>query len=219
MFVAVLLFPSNHCPIDDGGWLTDMIYITYVTFVDNLLLVGTNGGHLLVFKIQEFHSPPRYRCRQISCPGAYSLQLSNNCSQELSYKLLAGTYCGPRSIVSIHSTPLRRDSCCSPISSPLRYTPGSTLNILVVLDCENGQNSSVCQGQVQTFEMVSSPQESPLTSPMAVSGRLSASSLPPRASSSLRRESLSQLDGSMPKLRVTGVSANAMSCLPLQDSD
>lgn len=217
--VAFFLFSlhSNHCPLDDGR-LKDIIYITYVTCVDNLLLVGTNGGHLLVFRTQESQSPPRYRTRQISSPG-FSLQLTQNRSQQFNYKLLAGTYCAPRPIVAIHSTPVRGDGCCSPLSSPIRYTPGPTLNILVVLDSENGQDQSVCQGQVQMFEMVSSPQESPLTSPMTITGRLSTSSVPSRLSYSLRRNSLSQLGGSMPKLSLAGASANAMSCLPLQDSD
>ena len=130
-------------------------------------------------------------------------------------RLVAGTHCGSNPIINIYPTPLQLENG---FPSPVSPTP--VLNVLIVCgSSDTSVTSSV--GQVQLYELVTSPHQSPLTSPMNITGRqssLSSSSLPGSSSRLLRKSSIDEC-GSLPPLSLTGASLNSASLLPLMNSD
>lgn len=124
---------------------------------------------------------------------------------EDSYRLIAGTHCSSSPIVDIHPTPFETDF-------PSPATPTPVVNVLVICG-----DSSMSNGSAQLLELISSPYQSPITSPAAsISGRVSVSSTASTPSSlSLKRLSVSEC-GSLPPLDLAGAFHNSRTLLPLR---
>lgn len=201
---SLLSFPiSNHCTTE--GVLADSFaQITAINFSYPLLFVGTRGGHLLSFKIQEDLMPS---------PGQSS-------GPSFSHRIVAGAFCcAGRPVVSIHSTPVSS----SLYPSPLPPTPLPTMHILVLLGNSENSSPSKVGCLAQMYELSSSPRPSPLNSPMqSLSSFCSLSSSPFSSSFSARRNSLAHLpegSSSLPKLSLVSAAKTSQSFLPLPDSD
>ena len=181
--------------------------ISALTFSYPLLFVGTRGGHLLSFKIQE---DLRTSPRKSSTPL-------------LSHRIAAATYCSAgRPVISIHTVPVSSSFCPSPLSC----TPVPAMHVLVMLGSSESKNNSSQSGDgclAQIYELISSPTSSPLTSPMqSVASVHSLPSSPLSFSFTNRRNSLAALSdpsSSLPKLSLVGAAKNSRSFLPLPDSD
>ncbi len=120
------------------------------------------------------------------------------------HRLIAGTHCSSSPIVDIHPTPFETDF-------PSPATPTPAVNVLVICG-----DSSMSNGSAQLFELISSPYQSPITSPMSISGRVSVSSTASTPSSlSLKRLSVSEC-GSLPPLDLAGAFHNSRTLLPLR---
>lgn len=197
---------SNYCTTD--GWVDDFAQITALSFTYPQLFIGTNGGHLLVFKILD--DLPVNRRDSITKAAAVA---SNRTKPTMEYKLLAATHCGPVQIIGIHPIPVRGDfSCRFPFESPLG-TPSSSMQVLLVCRSKVNDEETVSSSQVQLYELyAASPRGSLLVSP--VSCRSDTCSL--SSSFSSRRGSVSKL---LPKLTLHSVSENTLTYLPLKDSD
>lgn len=191
--------------------------VTVIVCSESLLLVGTQGGYLLIFSIQKrLHTRTVNRTRHISYSTEQdtpTLSLPNPSPKSrrtnkrgLEYKLVAATHCCPRPVVSIHLVGIAGIS-----ESPLPSSPNHCHNILVMFG-SGDENGTSCQGLVHLYEMGNSPLSSPMTSPQ---GRLSSSSS--LSISSLRRGSLQDSD-TMPKLRLHRVTEGSVSYLPLPDN-
>ena len=205
---------SDHCTTQ-GSLVDDFAQITALSFSYPLLFVGTRGGHLLSFRIQEdlTASPTRVL----------------NSTPLLTHRIAAATYCsaGNRPIVSIHSTPVPGSLC----PSPLPPTPAPTMHVLVVLGhSEENRESSPTNtsggGLAQLYELSGSPRPSPITSPFnsVLLGGVSPTTSSPVSFSfpSSRRDSLANLaepGSSLPKLSLVSVHRQTSSYLPLRDSD
>ena len=200
---------SNYCTTQ-GSLVDDFAQITALNFSYPLLFVGTRGGHLLSFRVQEdlTVSPDQ------SSRSCYSLP-------PMSYRIAAATYCSAaRPIINIHPTPVPSSLC----PSPLPPTPTPTMHVLVVLgnsESEESNTPPAAGSLVQLYELSGSPRPSPLTSPMqSVTGALSSMpSSPVSFSFSGRRDSLSNLGSSLPKLSLVSAARDSSSFLPLPDSD
>ena len=210
---------SDHCTTQ-GSLVDDFAQITALSFSYPLLFVGTRGGHLLSFRIQE--DPTASPSRGL------------NSSPLLTHRIAGATYCsaGNRPIVSIYSTPVPSSLC----PSPLPPTPAPTMHILVLLGHSESPEGSrepspmttaVASGGslAQLYELSSSPRPSPITSPLnsVVNGLSSTTSSPLSFSfPSSRRDSLANLaepGSSLPKLSLVSVHRQTSSYLPLRDSD
>lgn len=123
---------------------------------------------------------------------------------KIGHKLISGTHCYSSPIVAIHPTPFEGD-----LPSPVTPTPA--VNILVI--CGDPSSSN---GYSQLYELITSPHQSPLASPMSITGHLSTQSTPstPTSSLSLRRMSI-EYGGSLPPLSLAGASHNSRLLLPL----
>lgn len=126
----------------------------------------------------------------------------NKREKKVTHKVIAGIHCSSSPIASIHPTPL--DAFPSPAS------PIPSVNALVV--CGDTTSSNGC---AQLYELISSPQQSPLTSPMST-GRLSAHSTASTPSTSLTIKRLSIDYGSLPPLSLAGAALSSRSLLPLK---
>ena len=171
------------------GWVDDDARITALSFSYPLIYAGTNGGHLLVFKLRE--GSPLSRSRT-------PVQLGKTA---LSHRLSAAIHCTSQPILSIHPTPIREE-----LDTP--YTPSPTAHVLVIHGQGDGGSSSL----LQLYELNSSPRESPVISPL--NGRSSVSSAI-SSSISVRRVSM---NGTLPSLSLHTVSPNALSYLPLKNN-
>ena len=195
---------SNHCT-SQGSLVDHFAQITALNFSYPLLFVGTRGGHLLSFKIEEDLT---------MSPSKYS-------SAPLSHRIAAATYCSAyRAIISIYSTRMPSSLC----SSPLLPTPVPNMHVLVVLgELDSKENTSPTTAAadgclVQIYELSSSPRPSPLASP----GVCSPCASPLSSTFSNRRNSLASLavpGTSLPKLSLVDVAKGSGSFLPLRDSD
>ena len=207
---------SDYCTTD--GWVDDFVQISALTFSFPLLFVGTNGGHLLVFKTLEEISPSR---RHNSIPlQSTSLPPSNTgIRKRLNYKLLGATHCGPNPIISIHTTSLQGGS---PYGSPLG-TSFAITQVLVTcssITARDNDKETPSTSQIQIYELVSSPHHSPLSSPGSslylLRERDRSLSISSSSSASTRRTSLSR--SPLPKLTLYSVSPRPLTLLPLKDS-
>ena len=185
-----------------------------LVYSESLLLVGTQGGYLLVFSIHK-KLKNTLRTRHMSLDTS-SLSLHNSPklngrSQTLDYRLMAATHCCSQPVVSIHLIGIPGNMGILP-ESPLPSSPNHSLNILVVFGSGTGSLDSI----VQLYEMANSPLPSPMTSPQITTtdgGRLSTTStqsLPVRCK-------LQDLD-IMPKLTLHRVTKGSISYLPLHNN-
>ena len=148
--------------------------------------------------------------------GPPTMDRSPHTQTKLTQRIVAGTHCGSNPVIGIYPIPLQLENG---FPSPVSPTP--VLNVLIVCG-SNDTSLSSSVGQIHLYELVSSPHQSPLTSPMNISGRqssLSSSSLPLGSSSRLLRKSSIDECGSLPPLSLTGASLNSASLLPLGSSD
>ena len=199
---------SNYCTTD--GWVDDFAQITALSFAYPQLFVGTNGGHLLVFKVLD-NLPVLRRRDSINTAGATT---SYRTKSSTDYKLLTATHCGPLPITGIQPIPVRRDS---PSRSPLESSSGTpNFSVQVLLICSSVNNQEVVSSsQVQLYELFSSPRVSPVMSPLSC--RSETLSICSSCSSlSNHRGSVSR---SLPKLTLHSASEKTLTCLPLKDSD
>lgn len=199
-------FYSNYCTTD--GWVDDFAQITALSFTYPQLFVGTNGGHLLVFKVLD-NLPIIRRHDSITKAGAMT---SNRTKSAIDYKLLTAIHCGPLPITGIQPIPVRREF---PSRSPLESSNGTpNFSVQVLLIC-GGDQGVVSSSQVQLYELFSSPRVSPVMSPLSC--RSETLSICSSCSSlSNRRDSVSR---SLPKLTLHSASGKTLTCLPLKDSD
>lgn len=199
-------FYSNYCTTD--GWVDDFTQITALSFTYPQLFVGTNGGHLLVFKVLD-NLPIIRRRDSIIKAGAMT---SNRTKSAIDYKLLTAIHCGPLPITGIQPIPVRREF---PSRSPLESSNGTpNFSVQVLLIC-GGDQGVVSSSQVQLYELFSSPRVSPVMSPLSC--RSETLSICSSCSSlSNRRDSVSR---SLPKLTLHSASGKTLTCLPLKDSD
>ncbi len=196
--------------------------VTSLVYSDPLLLVGTQGGYLLIFSISKkvpesknsILISKRTRHRSVtslpSSPSMYSRTMvdpyrkiysSSGHHEDLDYTFIAATHCCSLPVVSIHPLGFQ-ESMESSGPSP----PSHTLNIMVLFGSGGG-----CDGSVHLYEMTSSPLSSPMTSPCG--GRVSSQSEPPSLSRRCNLQDLEQI----PSLTLLSVSKGSMSYLPLQE--
>lgn len=193
--------------------------VTCLVYSDPLLMVGTQGGYLLVFSIHTKHHLNRTRHMSIPSTPMHSLPSSPKLSlgpcmtaRKLDYSPIAAIHCCTQPIVRIHPLVLQGDVTSN---SPYPLSPGHITNILVMFG--EGESGSGLDSCVQLYEMVSSPINSPMASPQTITGRLSTGSTQSLPVSTHRKYSLQDLD-TMPKLSISRVSKGALSYLPLQDN-
>lgn len=207
--------------------------VTCLVYSEPYLMVGTQGGYLLVFSIHSKHHGNRTRHMSIpstvvqSLPSSPKLSLGHRSStshaRKLDYNHVAAIHCCSKPIVRIHPLPMQGGMAST---SPFLNSPtGHAMNILVMfgqqesLPEDDEQDAAVAHSSVHLYEIVSSPLTSPMTSPQTVAGRMSTcstQSLPPGAPAH-RKCYLQDLDA-MPKLTISRVSKGSLSYLPLQDN-
>ena len=198
--------------------------MTCLVYSDPLLMVGTQGGYLLIFSIHTKHHLNRTRHASIPTTVVQSLPNSPRLSlgyhghgRKLDYHHVAATHCCARPIIKIH--PLAVPGGVSG-TSPYLGSPSQTLNLLVLFGETSAAESEGLgvNSCVHLYEIVSSPLGSPMVSPQStITGRLSTSSSQSLPASAHRKCSLQDLE-SMPKLSISRVSKGALSFLPLQDN-
>ena len=182
-FSPSLLVYSNFCTVD--GWVDDFAEIRALTYSYPLLFAGTNGGHLLVFKIMEGSNSPPSLGRSYSLPqdiAAVNTTQNSGSSNgsrksQVEYRILAATHCGAQPIVGIYTSQLRDEMCRSPVGS-LIGTPSASMQVLVVCGApnrRNGDRDGLSSSQVQLYELSTSPLPSPVVSPAYLSTSRSVS--------------------------------------------
>ena len=204
--------------------------VTALTCCDNMLLVGTQGGYLLIFNI---HHKAQTRTRTTSYTTAPSAPSSQHTLPQLlhtgagkqaksgpvlDYSLVAATHCCAQPVVSIHSLGLGSSRLSSLHSPTLSNSATHSLNILVLFAGETSVGEST-HSKVSLYEMTrgSSPLESPQDSPQSsVHGRVYAGSSQSLPVGSLKRCSLHDLD-MLPELTLHRVTKGSVSYLPLQE--
>ena len=217
--LSLSLIHSNFCTVD--GWVDDFAEIRVLTFSYPLLFVGTNGGHLLVFKILKGSGSPPLLGRSDTLPrelaAINAAQNGRNDSRksQVDYRILAATHCGAQPIVSIHTSQLQEEIRRSPSDSPIG-TPSAYMQVLVACGApnrRNGDREGLSSSQVQLYELFTSPLPSPVVSPASLSipqGRsISVTSF---GSISFRRGSISKTPQ---KLTLHSASPQAHILLPL----
>ncbi len=119
------------------------------------------------------------------------------------HRLIAGTHCSSSPIVDIHPTLIETDF-------PSPATPTPAVNILIICG-----DTSMSSGSALLYELISSPYQSPLTSPMSITGRLSVTSTASTPTyKTHKRLSISEC-GSLPPLDLAGAFHNSRTLLPL----
>ena len=207
---------SKHCSTQ-GRLVDNFAQISSLRFSDPLLFVGTRGGHLLCFKIQEdLTASPEHTITAAAAAVVVSQ------SSPLTHRLAAATYCSAdRPVISIHTTPVPSSLC----PSPLPLTPVPMVHVLVVMGSRETKRRSSSPSKdddsclVQMYELSSSPHPSPLASPL-VNGAYSLPSSPHSFSLLSRRDSVANLSdpgSSLPPLSLVGTSRHTNSYLPLPD--
>lgn len=201
--------------------------VTALTYCDNLLLVGTQGGYLLIFNIhQKVHSRTRRSSASVTIsslptsPKFSRASTSNRkSSQGVDYNLVAATHGCTHPVVSIHPIGQQGSLCLSSPQSPVLSTPANhPVNILVIFGSGETSLGGSSQSRVHLYEMTGgSPLESPLNSPQGtIGGRGSARSSQSLPAGSLRRCSLHDLK-ILPELTLHRVTKGSVSYLPLQE--
>lgn len=123
--------------------------VTCLSFCYPLLLVGTEGGHVLVFRL-----------------------LADGPSLE--YKLVTGRHCSAQPIVSMKPTQLQADSCLGSLESP-PATPGGSTVLLLITAPRQPPHHSPATSHLLLLELLVPPLHSPTVSP--TTGQLSPASL------------------------------------------
>lgn len=207
--------------------------VTALTYCDDMLLVGTQGGYLLIFNIHHKIHPrtrssnsvtmrrsPLSSLPNSSRPLYASASKRRKSSQGLDYSLVAATHCCAQPVVSVH--PIGQQGslrCFSSPHSPILSTSAShPLNVLVLFAGETSAGETA-KSRTYLYEMTrGSPLDSPLNSPQGTFGGCESSgschSLP--VVGSLKRCSLQDLD-ILPELTLHRVTKGSVSYLPLQE--
>lgn len=200
---GILFSPlSNYCSMEDK--LDDSALIRTLSFSYPLLFAGTNGGHLLVFRISEDVLSNHHR-RDSTPASSRTLQ---------DYRMIAATHCGPHPIVGITVTPLGSEIGRSPFEFSIG-TPNASVQVLVTCGVQHTDKEALSSSHVRLFELITSPTPSPIVSPFtAPSPRKRSLSVSSVGSLSIRRSS----SFSRPKLTLYSVSPEPLTLLPLKDS-
>ena len=154
--VVLTLFSSIHSEHQAS------LSVTALHCFQSLLMVGTERGDLIIFKIDNSHS---------SCPIHRQVNgVTSNSKRGFSY--VASYHCGHSPILSIYTT--------TPHQSPILFTrepcidEPSLVHILVVLG-SSSEGASGCL--LKAFELVISSSSSPCSTPSLSSSLISNSSL------------------------------------------
>lgn len=213
MIVCVLCSnPGPESPRYESAQVTCLVYC------DPLLLVGTQGGDLLVISIHK----KRHRNRHNSLPEAafHSLPSSprfhsrSGGGRRLEHTVLTSTHCYDRPVINIHPIMVQGDIA----GSPFPASPSSSMNMLILFGKEEEEDGGdAVEGIVHLYEIVSSPLTSPMSSPQTATGQLSTTSTQSLPPTSLHKCSLQDLT-TMPNLTLRRVSNGAISYLPLHEN-
>ena len=140
--------------------------VSVLHFSNDLLLVGTIRGDLMVFRIREATnassvSPP-LPSQNKPPAGALDHRQSTPVAYQKSYKysFAANAYCGPHPVVALHTSSPQRGQSYMPDSPLLSPT---TMNILVICgeSYERPHSSQLC-----LFELMLSPPTSLCNTPI-----------------------------------------------------
>ena len=205
--------------------------VTALAYCDDVLLVGTQGGFLLIFHIHHkvhprtrsstsdtmqhsvlsaFPTSPKLSCASVGKP--------RTSSRWLDYSLVAATHCCAQPVVSIHPLGQQGSIRFSSSQSPfLSNSASHPLNVLVLFASETSAGES-STSRAYLYEMTrGSPLDSPLNSPHGTVGwRGSTSSSQSMPLGTLKRCSLQDLD-ILPELTLHRVTKGSVSYLPLQE--
>lgn len=201
--------------------------VTALTYCDDMLFVGTQGGYLLIFNI---HYKVRPRTRNSASVTVHSVPSSlptspqlphpstskwRKSSEGLDYSLVAATHGCTQSVISIHPIGQQDSLHSSSPQSPLSTPASSPFTVLVIFGSGEMSLGDSSQSRVHLYEIIGgSPLESPLNSPQGTNGGRgsagSSQSLP------VRRCSLHDLE-SLPELTLLRVTKGSVSYLPLQE--
>ena len=168
-------------------------------FLCPFLFMGTEGGHLLVFRVLDGRPPGR---QYSPAPAALT--------PPPDYKLVTGMHCHSDAIISISPTRHRTGYRHSPLESP-PGTPCPAAGLILTLVCRHGPDTGPASCSVRQLELVTSPPQSPLVSP--TTGQLS----PVRGASALGSLSLQGMT-SLPNLVLSEAAEKSLLLIPLSDS-
>lgn len=204
--------------------------VSCLVYSEPLLLVGTQGGCLLVFSIYQARRKGRPRYRSVPDGTVYSSLPSSpglphrgshthsrgteTTTRRLDYAVVASIECCPRPVLSIHPINVQGGLCT--VDSPYPASASHTLNMIVTFGSGSQDMTDSALSMVQLYEITGSPHCSPMTSPQTAAGRLSTTSLPVSSSTSVQRCPLQDMKA-MPPLKLRNISKTALSFLPLKD--